>query len=91
MSFKFVKKITFDHDAVFNVQRFNEWWNNKDNGATYAHSGIYLRLDKISLSHVTEYLYKVHGLSLSEHYTYDEANDFYVEISNNWYEQLHSV
>jgi FtsH-binding integral membrane protein len=95
INFKIGKKpkpvITFDHDEVFNVERFNQWWNNEANGATYAHSGIYLRLDKLSLSHVTEYLYKAHGLSLSEHYTYDEANDFYVEIRSNWYEQLHSM
>lgn len=92
-NFKFVTKQkelkkVYDPSLVFDVDRFNEWFNDKDNGATYAHSGIYLRLDKLSLSHVTEYLYNEWGLELSGDYTYDQANEFFLNIRSDWFKQI---
>ena len=93
LNFKFgveqkeLKKV-YDPALVFNVDHFNEWFNDKDNGATYAHSGIYLRLDKLSLSHVTEYLYNEWDLRLSQDYDYDQANEFFMNIRSNWFKQI---
>ena len=88
---KVVNEITFDHNLVFNVLKFNQWFNDPNNGAVYAHSGIYLRTDKLSLSHITEYLRNAHGLNPNEHYTYDEANNFYYKVRENWYGQNRTV
>lgn len=75
---------------VFNVMNFNNWFNAKDNGAEYAHPGIFLRLDKLSNSHIVDYLKKCHG------YTDDQLDslsleilDFHDEIRKDWRFRLH--
>ena len=71
--------------VVFNVDTFNEWFNDKDNGATYANSGIFLRTDKLSISHIEEYLVKCHGLNLSDfNYKVTEIVGFYTSICKDW-------
>jgi hypothetical protein len=74
--------------AVYNVDVFNAWWNDPDNGAIYAHPGIYLRTDKLGYSHITEYLQKCHNINLDEWDCHDENMEFYQEIFNNWIQQL---
>lgn len=51
-----------EESVVFNVDNFNEWFNDKDNGATYAHSGIFLRTDKLSDQHIEEYMKNCYGI-----------------------------
>jgi hypothetical protein len=58
------------YSIIYNVENFNIWFNDPNNGATYAHSGIFLRTDKLSLSHVSEYLKLCFGIvDGSEKYT----------------------
>ena len=52
---------------VYNVDNFNLWFCHKDNGAVYANEGIYLRLDKLSESHITDYLLKSYGITQFDH------------------------
>jgi hypothetical protein len=68
--------------VLFNVDTFNTWFNDSDNGATYANSGIFLRLNKLSLSHINEYLIKCHGVD--PHDWSDDIEIFYEEIRTNW-------
>jgi len=45
-------------EIIFNVDNFNIWFNHKNNRAEYAHPGIFLRNDKLSESHIKDYLWK---------------------------------
>jgi len=49
-------------EIIFNVDNFNIWFNHKNNRAEYAHSGIFLRTDKLSEGHVEDYLLKCYGI-----------------------------
>ena len=49
-----------EEDEVYSVDKFNEWFNDKDNGS-YANSGIFLRLDKLSDSMFEDY-FKSNGI-----------------------------
>ncbi len=49
-------------EIIFNVHNFNIWFRHPNNGAEYANEGIYLRTDKLSESHITDYLRKSYGL-----------------------------
>jgi len=51
-----------NEEIIFNVDNFNFWFNNPNNNAVYAHSGIYLRLDKLSEAHIVDYLLKEYEL-----------------------------
>ena len=48
--------------AVFDVENFNRWFNDPNNNAVYANPGIFLRTDKLSESHIMDYLEKCHGI-----------------------------
>jgi hypothetical protein len=56
------KRIIPLEDIIFNVANFNIWFNHPENGATYANPGIFKRTDKLSESHVDEYLAKCYGI-----------------------------
>jgi len=73
---------------IFNVDVFNEWFNDKENGAVYANSGIFLRLDKLSISHIEDYLVKCHGLELSNWDIDEDVRNFYEEIRKDWLNKL---
>lgn len=49
-------------EVVFNVDNFNNWFNDPNNNAVYANPGIFLRLDKLSDSHIMDYLEKCYGI-----------------------------
>lgn len=74
------------HYVIFNIEVFNAWFNDKDNNATYAHSGIYLRTDKLSESHIFDYLIKCHGFSENEcsDLLHQEIYLFYQEVMQDW-------
>lgn len=86
----FKKKATFvpKKYVLFNVDTFNEWFNDRDNGAVYAHSGIYLRLDKLSVSHIEDYLVKCHNLTLEDWDLHDEVREFHDRIRFDWIKQI---
>jgi hypothetical protein len=86
----FKKKSTFTPKkyVLFNVETFNTWFNDKDNGAVYANSGIFLRLDKLSISHIEDYLVKCHGLNLSNWDIYEDVRNFNEEIRKDWINKI---
>jgi len=74
---------------MFNVDNFNTWFNAPDNGATYAHVGIFLRTDKLSLNHVTEYMEKCYGISeWKNNHVPDTVWAFYEEVRADWIKKL---
>lgn len=57
-----VKPFQVPEYVIFNVDNFNNWFNDTNNNAIYANPGIFLRTDKLSQSHVMDYLEKCYGL-----------------------------
>lgn len=74
--------------VIFNVDTFNTWFNDPYNEAVYAHSGIFLRLDKLSISHIEDYIVKCHGLNLSDWNIHQDIQNFYEEIRADWVKKL---
>lgn len=82
---KFIPKLY----VLFNVQTFNDWWNDKENGATYANRGIFLRTDKLDSTHISEYLEKCHNLDQATIESYrSEIGSFYVKIRTDWHRKI---
>lgn len=49
---------------IFNVDNFNHWFcDGENNNAIYANSGIFGRIDKLSESHVDDYLDKCFNIN----------------------------
>ena len=73
---------------------FNRWFVNNKNKEFYAHGGIFLRLDKLSTSHIVAFLYvkkNPHNLShdaITELSFISYSNELYMEkiIRDNWHE-----
>jgi hypothetical protein len=53
------------NDIMFSVENFNKWFVDPNNGAVYANRGIFLRLDKLSVGHIEDYLEKEFGIDRS--------------------------
>ena len=49
-------------EIIFSVDNFNIWFRHPENRAEYANEGIFLRTDKLSESHIADYLLKSYGL-----------------------------
>lgn len=78
---------------IFNVEKFNEWFCDPNNEATYAHTGIFLRLDKLSVGHIFEYLEKRYGIKYGGPFlwskpTREMLGDFEEEIRKDWRTKL---
>jgi len=71
---------------IYNVDNFNLWFNAKNNNAEYAHSGIFLRLDKLSQSHIQDYIFKCYGIDDSEEY--QKRLEFYKEVREDWIKKI---
>ncbi len=76
-------------DVVFNVNNFNEWFNDPNNNAIYANSDIFLRLDKLSENHIIDYLEKKYGITNGclmkwSHEHWIMIDSFYIEIKQDW-------
>ena len=69
---------------VLNVDNFNVWFKAKDNNAVYANEGIFLRLDKLSISHVVDYIEKCYGVKSEDASSKYDVYDFYDKIRANW-------
>ncbi len=54
--------VDMTNDAIFSVDTFNEWFNDPENGAVYANSGIFLRIDKLSMGQIEDYMDKRWGI-----------------------------
>ncbi len=78
---------------VFNVDNFNAWFNAKDNNAIYAHSGIFLRLDKLGEDQIIDYIDKCYGIRSGGAFMWSKpvntmVSEFHKEIRKNWLELL---
>ena len=73
-------------EIIFNVDNFNIWFNHKDNGAEYAHPGIFLRGDKLSEGHVEDYLLKCYGIETEvfSKSTHEMIYTFMQDIRLDW-------
>lgn len=76
-------------DVVFNVDNFNNWFNDPNNNAVYANPGIFLRLDKLSESHVSDYILKCYGIENSGAFlwskpTHEMIREFTDKIREDW-------
>jgi hypothetical protein len=89
-------KETFDYtaneDIIFSVDSFNDWFNDPNNNAVYAHKGIFLRLDKLGEDQVDDYLLKRYNLDngaflFSKPYVSMKA-DLYKAIRKDWSNKL---
>ena len=79
-------------EIIFNVENFNTWFNYKNNGAIYAHSGIFLRTDKLSNGHIDDYILKCYGIDVnnfnfSKPY-FDLYYNFLDDIRKDWLVKL---
>lgn len=81
-----VKAYAVPDYIVYNVDNFNLWFNDKNNNAEYAHSGIFLRLDKISEHHIQDYIQKCYGIDDSKEY--QKRVDFLNQINTDWKNKL---
>jgi hypothetical protein len=82
------KRVIPLEEIIFNVDNFNIWFNHPENGATYANSGIFKRIDKLSESHVDEYLAKCYGIEngaflFSKPFS-EMKSDLLKDIRKNW-------
>jgi hypothetical protein len=91
---KEVKK-EYDEDVVFNVDNFNKWFNDPNNKAVYANPGIFLRLDKLSESHIKDYLEKSHGIFDSDDFKWSVKINIliyklYNEVRKDWRNKINN-
>lgn len=73
---------------VYNVENFNLWFCDSNNNAVYANKGIFLRLDKLSQSHITDYLQKSYGITSID---YQKVYEFEQSIRKDWYNKLNDL
>lgn len=78
---------------VFNVDNFNAWFNDKNNGATYANSGIFLRVDKLSEAQILDYIEKCYGIKDGGPFLWSKPintmiSRFYDDIRADWMVKL---
>ena len=81
-----------NEDIIFNVDSFNDWFNDPNNNAVYAHEGIFLRLDKLSEGHIDDYLLKRYNL-VSGSFLFSKPFitlklDLYKAIRKDWSNKL---
>lgn len=69
---------------ILSVDNFNTWFNNPNNNAVYAHPGIFLRIDKLSLAHILDYIEKCYGISHEKSSEKYDVYKFLDEIRLNW-------
>lgn len=83
------------HKDLTRVSAFNKWWcDDTKPKEIYAHTGIYLRTDKLGSSYMKDYWQFLSGLDdelMDE--IYDEfyflANSFHDTVRKDWMKQLH--
>lgn len=82
------KQVLPVEEIVFNVDNFNIWFRHPDNKAVYANEGIFLRTDKLSESHVEDYLLKSYGIKngafvFSKPYR-EMVSDLFKAVQKDW-------
>lgn len=87
------ERIIPDESVVFNVDNFNDWFCDPNNGAVYANKGIFLRVDKLSESQIIDYIDKKWGIENGGPFLWSKPvnsmiSDFYKEIRKDWMSKL---
>lgn len=89
------KKIIISHidiEKVFNIENFNYCFNNPNNGAIYAHTGIFLRLDKLSDSQFFDYFESYEGINDGENFAYREDYTRFIkfkdDVRKDWMKEI---
>ncbi len=81
-------------EEIFNVENFNTWFCDPNNGANYANLGIFLRLDKLGETHITDYIqkkYDINWLNFSDSgIFYEEILEFYHVIRQDWLTKINN-
>ena len=79
------KEVKLFEASMANVERFNEWFCDPNNGATYANAGIFLRTSKLSVGQIKEFFQIVHGVE-----NVDEQTLFWFHnaIRIDWHKKL---
>lgn len=72
---------------VYNTSNFNLWFCDPNNNAVYANKGIFLRLDKLSSSHITDYLVKSYGIT---DFDYIKILEFENQIRKDWFTKINN-
>lgn len=78
-------KVVIPDYILFRVENFNNWFNAPKE--SYANPGIFLRLDKLGISFIEEYLSECYGLDMNT-YEYSIINKFEQDIRNDWKHKL---
>lgn len=73
---------------ILNVDNFNLWFNSPKDAGIYAHPGIFLRLDKLSVSHIINYITLCYGIPTKEASTKYNLYGFHDEIRADWIKKI---
>jgi len=76
-------------DSILSTKKFNKWFNSDKDSSLYAHSGIFLRLDKLSKSHFDNYIkMTTHGYLAYEDFDFVKMLSFEDRVRKNWRKQI---
>lgn len=89
---KEIKKIVLIEKIIFNVDNFNAWFcDDENNNAIYANTGIFGRIDKLSESHIDDYLDKCYNINVENNAAFLFSKpvislkyELYNNIKQNW-------
>jgi hypothetical protein len=72
--------------SMLSVDEFNQWFVDPNNNAVYDNIGIFGRTDKLSKSHIDDFLEKKYGLTKEDikNIDYSDIGHFYTCIRKNW-------
>ena len=76
-------------DSLLNVNKFNDWFNSPKDKSIYAHTGIFLRTDKLSKHHFDDYIkMSTFGYVTYEDFDFSKMLEFEERVRKNWMKQL---
>lgn len=76
---------------ILNVENFNNWFVDPNNNAVYANRGIFLRTDKLSQSHILDYVDKCFGiLPYDPFWTEEKLRDFVDKVFQDWRNKINN-
>ncbi len=76
---------------ILNVDNFNLWFNSPKDAGIYAHPGIFLRLDKLSIGYIIEYIENCYGIVSKEASVKYDLYKFHDEIRADWRKRLNKI
>jgi hypothetical protein len=73
---------------ILNVDNFNLWFNSPKDSGIYAHPGIFLRLDKLSTGHMTDYIENCYGIESKSRFTESVIYEFHTRVRFDWIKKI---